>query len=234
LVQIATGNIGLARGPIQDLETMNAMRRGGSALPKHLLESIQRGTLAYTYKGIPTLKNPFDWALYPKLLWEARPKTIIEVGSNQGGSAAWLADTMRTYGFACQIHSIDINRVPLQLPDVTFHQGDANLLEQSFSPDFMRSLGRPLLVIEDSSHRMDASLSVLNFFHDWLDSGENIIIEDGIITAMGDALMYGGGPLAAVERFLESHASEYEINTHYCDWFGQNVTWNVNGFLRRR
>jgi cephalosporin hydroxylase len=78
-------------------------------IPKPLLDSIQRGTLAYTYKGLPTLKNPFDWALYPKLLWEVRPKTIIEVGSNQGGSAAWLA--MRAYGFAFQIHSIDINHV---------------------------------------------------------------------------------------------------------------------------
>ena len=39
-------------------------------LPKHLLDSIQRGTMSYTYKGIQTLKNPFDWALYPKLLWK--------------------------------------------------------------------------------------------------------------------------------------------------------------------
>ena len=70
---------------------MNATRRGGSAIPKHLLDSIQRGHFLYTYKGIPTFKNPFDWALYPILLWEVRPKTIIEIGSNQGGSAAWLA-----------------------------------------------------------------------------------------------------------------------------------------------
>jgi hypothetical protein len=25
----------------------------------------------------------------------------------------------------------------------------------------------------------------------------------------------------------------YEIDVNYCDWFGMNVTWNVNGYLRR-
>jgi cephalosporin hydroxylase len=212
----------------------NATRRGGSAIPKLLLDSIQRGHMAYTYKGIPTLKNPFDWALYPLLLWEARPKTIIEVGSFQGGSTAWLADTMRAYGFPFQIHSIDKNEVTLQLPDVIFHRGDANLLERSFSPDFMRSLARPLLVIEDSLHNMTTSLAVLNFFHNWLAVGEYIVIEDGIITDMLGSEAYGGGPRAAVEHFLGTHPSEYEVDSRYCDWFGQNVTWNVNGFLRRR
>jgi hypothetical protein len=38
----------------------------------------------------------------------------------QGGSAAWLADTIRAYGFAFRIHSIGINQVTLQLPDVIF------------------------------------------------------------------------------------------------------------------
>ena len=72
---------------------------------------------------------------------------------------------MRAYGFAFQIHFIGINQVTLQLPDVIFHKGDANFLERSFSPDFMRSQARPLLVIEDSSHGMSTCLVVLNFFH---------------------------------------------------------------------
>lgn len=224
------------RNDIDDwmIPRLNATRRGGTAIPRPLLASIHRGHMAYTYKGIRTLKSPFDWALYPMILWEVRPKTIIEVGSYQGGTAAWLADTMRAYGFSFQIHSIDINEVTLELPDVIFYEGDANLLERSFSPDFMRSQARPLLVIEDSCHDMATSLAVLNFFHNWLAAGEYIIIEDGIITDMDGPEAYGGGPRAAVEHFLGTHASEYEVDSRYCDWFGQNVTWNVNGFLRRR
>jgi cephalosporin hydroxylase len=168
------------------------------------------------------------------LLWEARPKTIIEVGSNQGGSAAWMADTIRNYGSPIHIHSIDVNQVTLRWPDVTFHKGDADHLERSFSPDFMRSLARPLLVNEDSSHMMSTTLAVMNFFHDWLVAGEYMIVEDGIITDMAGPEYSDGGPRAAIEHFLSDHSSEYEIDERYCDWWGQNVTWNVNGFLRRR
>lgn len=207
--------------------------RGGSALAQPLLETIQRGTAAYTYKGIATLKSPFEWALYPMLLWEARPRTIIEIGSHLGGSALWLADTMRAFGLRAHIHSVDINPVAdLDDPSVTFHRGDANRLERDLSGQFMRGLARPLLAIEDSSHHRDTTLAVLNFFHDWLTAGEYILVEDGIVAELGLSGSFGGGPQAAVKIFLGEHP-EYEVDSRYCDWFGKNVTYNVNGFLRR-
>ncbi|HVB18460.1 MAG TPA: CmcI family methyltransferase [Stellaceae bacterium] len=208
-------------------------KRGGSALARPLLDTIQRGTMAYTYKGIPTLKNPFDWALYPMLLWEARPQTIVEIGSNRGGSALWLADTMRAFGLPAHIHSVDLNPVAdLDDPSVTFHRGDADHLERDLSRDFIEGLARPLLVIEDSRHHKDTTLAVLNFFQQWLRPGEYIIVEDGIITELGLSEMFAGGPQAALEIFLSQHP-EYDIVSRYCDWFGKNVTYNVNGFLRR-
>lgn len=212
----------------------NASGRGGSVLPKSLLDSIQTSHFNYTYRGIPTYKNPFDWTLYPFMLWEQRPATIIEVGSNQGGSALWMADTMRTYGFPIHVHSIDINLVDKQLEGVTFHQGDAHHLENHFSPEFLEKLPRPWLVIEDSLHEKPTSLAVLNFFHPWLRSGEYIVIEDGIITDMAGPECCDGGPRRAVEEWLSEHGREYQVDARYCDWFGQNVTWNVNGFLKRK
>ena len=35
------------------------------------LMTIQRGTMAYRYRGLPLLKNPFDLALYPLLIEQA-------------------------------------------------------------------------------------------------------------------------------------------------------------------
>lgn len=213
--------------------TKNASGRAGSVLPKSLLESIQLSHFGYTYRGIPTYKNPFDWTLYPMILWELRPKTIIEIGSNRGGSAVWMADTMRAYNLPCHIHSIDINLVTLQETGVTFHQGDAHHLENYFSPEFMRSLARPLLVIEDSLHERVTSEAVLKFMDQWLQPGEYIIIEDGIITDMAGPEACDGGPWRAVEDWLTEH-DNYEVDRRYCDWFGTNVTWNVNGFLRKK
>lgn len=212
----------------------NARLALGSMLPKRYLKAIQRGTLAYTYKGIPTLKDPFDWALYPMLLWEQRPATIIEVGSNRGGSAVWLADLMRAFGIPCAIHSIDLNRVrDIEAPGVTFHAGNARELSNVLSPDFMTGLARPLLVIEDADHQAVTTLAALAFFDAWLKPGEYIVIEDGIVTDMGLGKSFAGGPRAAIEQFLERRGADYMVDTRYCDWFGENVTWNVNGFLRR-
>ncbi|HUK06414.1 MAG TPA: hypothetical protein VLX09_00970 [Stellaceae bacterium] len=35
------------------------------------------------------------------------------------------------------------------------------------------------------------------------------------------------------EALLAERGADYAIDARYCDWFGRNVTWNVNGFLRR-
>lgn len=206
----------------------------GSALPLWLLRSIEVGHMAYTYKGIPTAKDPFDLALYPILLWREKPATIIEIGSYKGGSALWLADTMREFGTPCQIHSVDLKKVTgVTAPGVTFHAGDANDLGAVLDAKFMRSLARPLLVIEDSSHHADTCLAALRFFDPWLKPGEYIVIEDGIISDMGDAHRYGGGPVPAIHRFLGERPGFYVIDRTYCDWFGRNVTWNTDGYLRR-
>jgi cephalosporin hydroxylase len=206
----------------------------GSALTKSQLQSLQHGTMTYTYRGVETQKNPFDWALYPMLLWNEKPATIIELGSKNGGSALWMADLMRSFRVTTQIHSVDINPVDLgEVPGVSFHRGNARELGEVFGEVFLREMPRPLLVIEDSDHTAKTTRAVLDFFDAWLHAGEYIVVEDGIITEMGDAGMYQGGPLAAIEQFLQEHGADYEIDAKYCDWFGTNLTWNVNGFLKR-
>jgi cephalosporin hydroxylase len=206
----------------------------GSALPKWLLRSLEVGTLGYSYKGIPTAKDPFDFALYPVLLWRIKPRTIIEIGSYRGGSAVWLSDTMRTFGMPCRIHSVDLNKVTdVTATDVTFYQGDSLRLETLFDDAFMSKVERPLMVIEDASHKAADCLAVLRFFDRWLRPGEYIVIEDGIISDMGDAHLYAGGPVAAIHQFLDERGDLYEIDRTYCDWFGRNITWNTDGYLRR-
>jgi cephalosporin hydroxylase len=208
-------------------------RLPGSALPKNLIDTVQKGALAYRYKGIPTWKDPFDLAIYSMLLWQLKPASIIEIGSNQGGSALWLHDVMTNYGVACEIHSVDIRPPTLCVPGITFHQGDARNLGAILDASLLRRLQRPLFVIEDSDHQARTTLAVLNFFDPWLQRGEFIVVEDGIITDMGDAGLYGGGPSAAISAFLSGKPGRYAVDRECCDWFGQNVTWNVNGYLRR-
>jgi cephalosporin hydroxylase len=192
-----------------------------SALPHSALQSIQEASHKYSWKGIGMIKNPFDYALYPLLLWRVKPKTIIEIGSCNGGSAVWFADLLTSFGIKGHVFSVDINRVTsVSHPDVTFLQGDQTALQNVLSPEFMESLPRPLMVIEDGAHYYHTTLAVLEFFVPCLQTGEYIVIEDGIISDLGVAAAYKGGPNRALQDFLIEHENQYKIDTNYCDFFG--------------
>jgi cephalosporin hydroxylase len=201
-----------------------------SDIPYELLMKIQQGTMNTRYRGVPMLKNPFDLALYAMLLERAQPATLIEVGTNAGGSALWFADQRS------EMRVLSIDLAPpegVSHPSVRFLRGDAQRLGEVLTPELMQSLARPLLVVEDSSHFAGTTAAVLDFFDAWLQPGEYIVIEDGILTTMRAADSYDGGPLRAIHEFLARSGGRYEIDRTLCDYYGRNVTWNVDGYLRR-
>ena len=205
-----------------------------SALPYDLLMKIQQGTMSYRYRGLPLQKNPFDLAIYPVLLERTRPRTLIEIGSFAGGSALWFAEQGEQLGTGLRAYSVDLNPpADVSHPSVTFLQGDARDLGTVLTPAFLKALERPLMVVEDSSHIAGTTAAVLDFFDPWLRPGEYIVIEDGILTDMRVADLYDGGPLRAIHEFLARTAGRYEVDRTLCDTFGENVTWNVDGYLRR-
>lgn len=158
-------------------------RSWNTALPRETLLRMQQSLHNYSYRGVPMLKDPFDFALYPLLLWKLKPRTVIEIGSKSGGSAMWLADTLINFGLQAQVFSVDIVRVEsVSHPRVTFLEGNGRALAESLTPRFLQALPRPWLVIEDADHAYETSSAVLRFFHPWLQPGEYIVIEDGIIS----------------------------------------------------
>jgi cephalosporin hydroxylase len=202
-------------------------------LPIDLLESLQRGTMNYTYKGVPMLKDPFDLALYQLILWQQKPRTIIEIGSYKGGSAVWFADQTRAMQLDTRIFSLDIHAVEgVEDERVTFKTSYD--LAQALPHDWLAELPRPLLVIEDSAHTYEHTLLVLRHFADVMQNGEYLIIEDGIASNMGIDVVHGlnGGPSRALEIFLNER-SDFEVDEQICDYYGHNVTYNINGYLRK-
>lgn len=204
-----------------------------SAVPGRLLRSIQSAALSYSYRGVPCFKNPFDLALYSLMIDRERPATLVEIGSAAGGSALWFADQCRARGLDTVVISVDI-QPPLDVydPTVTFIKGDVRSLESSRLPELLADCPRPLMVIEDGPHTFDACLGALRFFHEYLHAGEYLIIEDGIVGDLGYRSLRRG-PTRAIRAFMRTHPGSFEINRGLCDYFGRNVTWNTDGYLRR-
>lgn len=211
-----------------------SQRSWKTSLPRETLLGIQKSLHNYQYRGTPMLKNPFDFAIYPLLLWKLRPRTLIELGSKSGGSALWFGDLFNNFGIDGHVYSIDIVRVDnLSHPRVTYMEGNGRKLGETLSREFLEKLPRPWLVIEDADHAYETSIAALRFFHPWLRPDEYIVIEDGIISDLAEDPACNSGPHKALKEFLGEFRQEYEIDGDYCDVFGYNITWCTNGFLKK-
>lgn len=204
-------------------------------LPAEALMQIQNGTFRYTYKGVPLIKNPFDFAIYPMLIWELKPRVILEIGSASGGSALWLADLLRTFNIAGSVHSFDLKPVTgVADPLVSFGFLDLDDDATWPSADFMSGLPHPILFIDDGSHLFRHVLAMLHFMHPWLKTGDYLIIEDGNLDFLpGYPPLFDGGPRRSIAEFLGHYVGQYAIDRERCDFFGPDMTWNIDGYIRR-
>jgi cephalosporin hydroxylase len=87
-------------------------------------------------------------------------------------------------------------------------------------------------VIDDGSHLYEHTLEILQKFQDVVTPDSYFIVEDGALIHIGLTKDYGGGPVRAIEEFLQTN-DNYIIDRNWCDFFGKNATFNTNGFLKK-
>lgn len=183
-----------------------------------------------TYRGVKTAKCPFDYVIYQMLVLELKPDLIIEIGTNKGGSALYLADLLNLTGKGV-IHTIDI----LDEAELVVRSHPRIKIFSKGYKDYDISLAGgydKVLVIEDGSHQYADTLAILEKFSPVVSPGSYLIVEDGIIDELKMSANYKGGPLKAIREFLPAHP-EFEIDRKWCDFFGRNATFNVDGYLKK-
>jgi len=194
------------------------------------VHSICDGHHHVTYRGVKAIRCPFDYLLYQMILCDVLPDLVIEIGTNQGGGALYLADLMNNLDHGL-IHTIDLASAPHPLaadhPRIRYFSGGWQQYDLGEAREFSR-----ILVIEDGAHTFEETLGAMNKFAPLVSSGSYLIVEDGIIDELGMKEEYHGGPLLAIREFLESN-SEFRVDRSWCDFFGNNATFNVNGYLKK-
>ena len=195
------------------------------------LSGIDKGHYHVTYKGVTAIKCPFDYTLYQMLIMAIKPNLVLEIGTHQGGSALYLADLLELNGKG-EVHTID-------LPENKEH----HLLHthpriKVFKDGLIKydtgilSSYPVIFVIDDGSHQYHDCLDALLKFSPFVSKGSYFIMEDGIINALGREKEFNGGPQRAIREFLATN-KDFEVDRKYCDFFGPNATFNVNGYLKR-
>jgi len=195
------------------------------------LKYIDQGHYNVTYKEVPALKCPFDYVLYQMLLREVQPDLVIEIGTHMGGSTLYIADLLELNGRG-EIHAIDLP-ANKEAPELSRHSR-IKLFKNGYDKYDTTQLSHypTIMVIDDGSHLYEDVLATLKKFSPFVSTGSYFIVEDGIVTELGREEEFHGGPQKAIEEFLQGD-NNFIIDRKWCDFFGPNATFNVNGYLKK-
>lgn len=192
--------------------------------------TINAGHFGVTYRGISAIKCPFDYVMYQMIISEIQPDLIIEIGTNYGGGSLYLADLMDIIGHGT-IHTIDIEK---KTGDIVAKHPRIKLFTNGWENyDLKEASGfSKILIIEDASHTYEDTLGALRKFSPLVSVGSYLIVEDGIMNDLNKEKGFHGGPLRAIREFLAENR-DFIVDRKYCDMFGKNATFNVNGYLKK-
>jgi cephamycin C biosynthesis protein len=135
----------------------------------------------YHWRGLRLLKEPATQSAYHDLLWELRPRTIIELGVYSGGSLVWFRDLTKLIGIDCQVIGVDKNLAQCQIPtsemsNIVLHEADCAAVE-SLEP--LRPAARHPLIVVDDAHCNTFNIMRWAVDH-LLEEGDYFIVEDMI------------------------------------------------------
>jgi cephalosporin hydroxylase len=200
----------------------------------HVMFYDRAGWKQGTWAGVPILKNPLDLFLYQELIFRRRPRFIVELGANKGGSALFFAHMLDLLGGDGRVLSVSIDDA--WAPAARGHPRIETFAGSSVDPGVVREVvsrvgsSASCLVNLDSDHRRDHVLAELAAYADLPGPGDYLIVEDGNVNGHPVRPEYGPGPSEAVDAFLSRDARyqrDVELEERYL------LTFAVKGFLRR-
>jgi cephalosporin hydroxylase len=212
---------------------MAAVLEESESLPLgEVLKVMQERIVTTTsYFGVLTQKNPLDFWVYQEMINELRPTVLVEIGNKFGGSALAFAHLFDIIGegriIAVDIDQSQIHPTARAHPRIAFLEGDATELAATVKG--MIGPEDNVLVIEDSSHTYENTISVLENYASLVKSGGYFIVEDSNCHH-GLDVGPNPGPYEAIERFLETN-HDFESDRSRESFL---ITWNPKGFLRRK
>ncbi|MSU62674.1 MAG: cephalosporin hydroxylase [Pedosphaera sp.] len=180
-----------------------------------------RYNYSYNFKwlGRPIIQYPQDIMAMQEIIWQVKPRLIIETGIAHGGSLIFSSSMLELLGSDGQVLGIDLdirphNRVEIEkhpmAKRITMLEGSSisdSILEQV--REFARGKN-PVLVALDSNHTHEHVLQELELYAPLVTKGSYLVVFDTVIEDMPDELLgsrpwrKGNSPKTAVHEFLRT------------------------------
>ena len=196
-----------------------------------------------TWLGFPILQWPTDMVVMQEIIFEQRPRVVIETGTHRGGSTIYYASLLRLLG-AGRVISVDLE-IPGEVREAIAGSGFAEMITliegDSKATAVVREVGEAVgdeanvLVVLDSDHSRAHVLGELRAYYGFVPVGGYLVAMDTICHDLWD-LPHGArewredNALLAVEDFLREHP-EFEVDRAREKLL---VTFSPGGFLQRR
>lgn len=200
-----------------------------------LYNHIHRGKRDTTYRGTQILKFPSDLLMYHEAIYDTDPEIIVEIGTKFGGSALYFQDQLDmkakdngdgvTPGRVVTIDKLD--QVANKDPRIEYIVGS------SIDKDVIKKIeqitkGKRTMVVIDGNHNRRHVKWELQHYHNFVPSGQYIVVEDCYIERDGKIMKYG--PCEAKEWFLESKRG-FEQTDHCAKYL---VGVSMGGWVKRK
>ena len=190
----------------------------GSEIPPDQNNMSQGAVECMSWRGMPLFKTAYDFSLYPMLLWELKPRTIIEIGSGSGASALWMADLLRCFELPCGVISLDIEAPDIEASGVTFLQGDCHAIEHALPAETLTALPHPWLAVEDAHENV---FGVIRHLDRFMEPGDVLIVEDS------------EGKKQELAELFADPGFAFRVDSRYTDFFGRNATCAPDSILKK-
>lgn len=182
----------------------------------------------FSWLGRPIIQYPQDIMALQELIWQIKPRLIVETGVAHGGSAIFHASLLELIGGPAKVLAIDIDIRPHNRPLIEGHPmfKRLELLEGGSTDEAAVGRARalaaeaegPVMVVLDSCHSHAHVLEELELYSPLVTPGSYLVAFDGLVeifpeesVAEGRPWGRGDNPLTAVRQFLKTHP-EFEVD----------------------
>jgi cephalosporin hydroxylase len=185
-----------------------------------------------TYKSVTDLWN------YQEILTELKPSLVLELGTYQGGSALYFAETLKLVSPHFRVLTVDIDH-NVVAERVRQHDCVELLESDTTNPkvaarfkELRRAYPGKAFCIVDSDHNREHVIAELMLLREVTEPGDYVVVEDGNINGHPVLPDWGVGPYEALEEYLERYPDDYISDVAREQKFG--FTFAPKGFLIRR
>ena len=199
----------------------------------------------FDWLGLPIIQYPQDIIAIQEIVWNIKPKTVIETGIARGGSLIFYSSLLNLIGNNGLVIGIDIdirshNRQRIEnhplFKSIKLIEGSSVEIETVNQVEKLITHDGPVIVVLDSNQHMDHVIKELNLYKDFVNCGSYIIVLDTHCESTPQHLFkdrpwgLGNSPMTAVNEFIKNNDS-FIIDKDIHEKLG--ITGAPNGYLKR-